>query len=306
MIEECSGYYWFRELSSGGVDLAHLCRSILFSGRTQYQRVDIVDSPLHGKVLFLDKVLQSAEKDEFIYHEVLVHPALFSAAKPRSVLIIGGGEGATLREVLRHPGVERVVMVEIDGQLVDIAQQFLPEWHQGAFEDPRVELVFADGRRYLETTDQRFDVILLDLSDPFQDSPAALLYTTEFYEIVRSRLRPGGACAVQAESISPQQCAVHARIYNTLAASFPVVKTCPYMLHSFHRPDAHLLASLDAEWSAERIARRADASSLPLRYLSPAVMHRLFAVPPYLEEAYALHRRPLTDADHHIAIDEIL
>ncbi|SMC24123.1 spermidine synthase [Desulfacinum hydrothermale DSM 13146] len=306
MIEEASAHHWFRELCTGGVDLAYLCRSIIFSGRTRFQRVDIVDSPLHGKVLFLDKVLQSAERDEFIYHETLVHPALFSVDRPTSVLIVGGGEGATLREVLRHPSVERVLMVEVDGQLVDIARHFLPEWHQGAFDDPRVELVVGDGRAYLEATNERFHVILLDLSDPVDDSPAVLLYTSEFFQIVRRRLQPGGACAVQAESISPQQCTVHARIYNTLAASFPVARTCPYMLHSFHRPDAHLLGSLDPQWSPEQVARRAEAASLPLRYLSPSMFLGLFILPPYLEQAYGTHQRPLTDTDHQIHIDEIL
>ncbi len=299
-------YFWFREPPSGGVDMAYQCRSVLYSGRSRYQRIDIFETPMHGVVLFLDGVLQSAEKDEFIYHEVLVHPALWSVNDPRSVLIIGGGEGATLREVCRHDSVERIVMVEIDGELMDIARKHLPQWHQGAFDDARVELVVGDGRKYLEQSSERFDVVILDLSDPVEGSPAALLFTREFYAMVSRRLTPSGCCSVQGEAVSPQQCAAHARIVNTLKTVFPAVRPCRYFLHSFHRPDAHIVASLDPSWSPEKVARRAEKTPLDLRYLSPDVVLSSFSVPPYLQDAYRKYDQPLTDSDHRIDIDDVL
>ncbi len=300
------GCLWFRELQSSGEETSYVCRAVVYHGRSAYQQIDIVETEMHGLVLFLDGVVQSAEKDEFIYHEVLVHPAMWSHPAPRSVLIIGGGEGAALREVCRHPDVRRIVMVEIDGELVEVCKRLLPQWHQGAFDDPRVQLVVGDGRAFVENTEERFDVAVLDLSDPMDDSPAALLFTREFYEKVSGRLTPQGCVAVQGECISPQKVAAHARIVNTLKRVFPVVHPCPYSLHSFHRPDAHILASKNPHWSVDAVVERARSSGLALRYLSPAMVEKLFTIPPYLEEAYAVHREPLTDAAHHLTREDLL
>ena len=305
-MEKHQGRLWFRELQSSGEETSYVCRAVLYRGRSRYQHIDILETEMHGIVLFLDGVMQSAQKDEFIYHEVLVHPAMWSHPAPRSVLIIGGGEGATLREVCRHKEVRRIVMVEIDGELVDICKRLLPDWHCGAYEDPRVQLIVGDGRAFVERMDELFDVAVLDLSDPMDESPAALLFTKEFYEMVAARLTPSGCVAVQGECISPQKVAAHARIVNTLKHVFPVVHACPYSLHSFHRPDAHILASKDPQWSLDAVVERARASALPLRYLSPAMVEKLFALPPYLEEAYAVHCQPLTDAEHSLTTEDLL
>lgn len=297
---------WFRELQSSGEETLYACRAVLWHGRSRYQQIDIVETEMHGLVLFLDGVVQSAQRDEFIYHEVLVHPAMWSHPAPRRVLIIGGGEGATLREVCRHQDVRRIVMVEIDGELVEICRRLLPQWHQGSFDDPRVELIIGDGRAFVEKTEERFDVAVLDLSDPMDESPAALLFTQEFYELVARCLTPMGCVSVQGECISPQKVAAHARIVNTLKQVFPVVHPCPYSLHSFHRPDAHILATKNPQWSVDAVVQRARSMAMPLRYLNAPMVEKLFTVPPYLEEAYALHREPLTDAAHHLTREDLL
>ncbi|MEM0318067.1 MAG: methyltransferase domain-containing protein, partial [Candidatus Nezhaarchaeales archaeon] len=167
----------------------HGVRKIMYSGRTKFQQVDIVETYSFGKCLFLDGKLQSCEYDEHVYHEALVHPAMMTHPDPKRVLIVGGGEGATAREVLRYPTVEKVVMVDIDGELVDLCRRYMPEWSQGAFEDPRLELVIADGRKYIEETGESFDVVILDLTDPLPGTPSVYLYTREFYELVKGRLR---------------------------------------------------------------------------------------------------------------------
>ncbi len=305
-MEKHQGRLWYRELASSGEETSYACRGVLYHGRSLYQQIDIVETEMHGTVLFLDGVVQSAQKDEFIYHEVLVHPAVWSHPAPRCVLIIGGGEGATLREVCRHPQVRRIVMVEIDGELVEICRRLLPQWHQGAFEDPRVELIIGDGRAFVENTDEKFDVAVLDLSDPMDESPAAFLFTKEFYQKVADCLTPLGCVSVQGECISPQKVAAHARIFNTLKHVFPVVRTCPYSLHSFHRPDAHILASKNPHWSVADVVKRARSTNLPLQYLNAAMVEKLFIVPPYLEEAYAVHCEPLTDAAHHLTSEDLI
>src|SRR4051794_33786989 len=171
---------------------------VVLRQQTQFQLLEIVDTLSHGRALYLDNKIQSAELDEFIYHEALVHPALILAGTPRRVFVAGGGEGATLREVLRYPSVERVVMVDIDAEAVQACRTHLRAWHQGAYDDPRVELVHADARQALAESAEQFDAIVVDITDPLTDGPSYRLFTREFYSLVAERLAPHGALAVQA------------------------------------------------------------------------------------------------------------
>src|SRR3990172_12876857 len=118
----------------------------VLSKQTQYQHIELLETFDYGLMLLLDGYIQSTQVDEFIYHEAIVHPALCAHPNPNNILVIGGGEGATLREVLRHSTVERAVMVDIDRELVDTSREYLSAWHQGAFDDPRVTLIYDDGR----------------------------------------------------------------------------------------------------------------------------------------------------------------
>jgi spermidine synthase len=292
---ESHSYLWFREPVHGGLAVSYLCDQVIYSGHSRFQQIDIMQTRLHGRMLFLDGVGQSAERDEFIYHEMLVHPALFSHPEPRSVLVIGGAEGATLREVFRHPEIERIVMVDIDAELIEVCQQHLGSWHQGSYEDSRLELITGDGRRYVQDCTEKFDSIIVDLSDPLEGSPAVLLFTREFYTLLQNRLVPNGSIAFQGEGISPQDVSLHARMVNTLKAVFPSVHSYPYLLHSFHRPDAHILVTLDPEWSLDRFIERVKRANLPLRYFSPELARGMFQLPPYLYQAYEIHNQILTD-----------
>lgn len=191
---------------------------------TAFQDVEIVETRAFGRALFLDGAPQSAVADEFVYHEALVQPALVAHPAPRRVLIAGGGEGATLREVLRHPGVERAVMVDIDGELVELCREHLAAMHQGAFDDPRAEVVTGDALAYLRDHDDRFDAIIIDLTDPSEDGPIGALYGEEFYRLVASRLADGGIVAVQAYTFGPGRTAWQERIAAILQAVFPIVR----------------------------------------------------------------------------------
>ena len=286
---------WFLEPIGTGLEILYRCHDLVYSGRSPFQEIVIVDTRVHGRMLFLDGICQSSENDEFIYHEMLVHPALFGHPEPKSVLVVGGATGASLREIFRHPGIERVVMVDIDGELIELCKRYVAQWHQGNYDDPRLELLIVDGRKYLETSSEIFDCVILDLSDPFEGSPALLLFTREFYSLVRAHLGLKGTVAVQAQGISPEEVALHARITNTMRSVFPVVYPYPYTLHSFHRPDAHVLASLDPHWSPDAMIQRAEKTPLPLRYFSPEIARGMFNLPPYLRQAYATFKEILTD-----------
>ena len=176
---------------------------ILFEDVTPYQTVVILEGSEFGKSLILDGKTQSTEMDEFIYHEVLVHPALTSHDNPKKVFIAGGGEGATAREVLKHNTVQSVVMVDIDEQVVKACQKFLPSHHKGSFEDPRMNLIFGDAAEYLEQSGESFDVIIIDVPDPIENGPAHKIFTREFYQLAKKRLGYRGIIVVQSGPTAP-------------------------------------------------------------------------------------------------------
>ncbi|HBH02660.1 MAG TPA: spermidine synthase, partial [Candidatus Rokubacteria bacterium] len=200
----------------------HAIVRTLVETRTKFQHVEIMVTADYGKALVLDGRIQSSQADEFIYHEALVHPGLLATeGPPRSALVIGGGEGATLREILRYPSIERAVMVDIDGEVVDLCKRHLPEMHQGAFEDRRTELRHEDARAYLEGTADRFDFITIDLVEPLEAGPACLLFTKEFYTLVRERLTPAGTMTMQAGMTKVGELGFYTAIHRTLRTVFP-------------------------------------------------------------------------------------
>lgn len=237
----------------------HGFKKILASEQTSFQKVEIVDTHEYGRCLLLDGLMQSSQLDEYVYHELLVHPALTTHPQPSDVLIIGGGEGATLREVLKHPGVEAVDMVEIDGEVVAFAKRHLQEWHQGAFADQRTNLIIADGRRFLEQQTKQYDVVIVDISDPGTEGPAYLLYTEQFYRLLKDRLKANGILALQAGTSSVVQGDIMASIYKTLAQVFTFVHAYEGCIPSFDLPWGFCLAAdkLDASTcTADEIDRR--------------------------------------------------
>ncbi len=190
---------WFIETTTAFEGHMHAIAKTIVEAQTKFQHVEILQTASYGKTLVLDGRIQSSQGDEFIYHEALVHPGLLATdAAPRSALVIGGGEGATLREILRYPSITRAVMVDIDGEVVELCKTHLPEMHQGAFDDPRTEVRHEDARGYLEKSKERFDFISVDLVEPLEEGPACMLFTREFYSLVKDRLTPGGTMSMQA------------------------------------------------------------------------------------------------------------
>jgi len=242
---------WFHDYVNPDITISYRVKELIYSGQTKFQSIAIIDNDSFGKCLVLDGKIQSSEVDEFIYHEALVHPAMVTHPNPEKVFIAGGGEGATLREVLAHNTVKKAVMVDIDEEVVNICRHFLPSWHQNSFDDPRAELHFADARAYLEKNDAKFDVIIIDLPDPLEKGPARLLYTREFYELVKQRLQPDGIISVQAESANWTQIANFVDIVNTLANVFPIVR--PYQAH---------VPSFNSLWGFATASQKLDPQKL--------------------------------------------
>mmetsp|Transcript_9443 Transcript_9443/g.57616 ORF Transcript_9443/g.57616 Transcript_9443/m.57616 type:complete len:333 (-) Transcript_9443:332-1330(-) len=174
---------WLEESIQEDLKWMYTVDNILHKEKSKFQDVELIESGPFGKVLLLDGKLQSAEADEFVYHESLVHPALLHHPNPKKVFIMGGGEGSTAREVLLHKSVEKVVMVDIDEVVVQFCKKHLDANHE-AFEDPRLKIMISDARKELIESVEDFDVIIGDLADPVYGGPCYQLYTQEFYETV--------------------------------------------------------------------------------------------------------------------------
>jgi spermidine synthase len=277
---------WFTEDGATNVVVRYRCLRPLYSARSRYAKIDIVDTVEYGRMLFLDGIAQSAEQDEFIYHESLVHPAMLIHPNPRNVCIVGGAEGATIREVAKYQEVNRIVMVDIDEELVNVCRQHLSSWSKGAYQDPRLELHIGDGREFLEQTKEIFDVIIVDLNDPTEDSPAVFLFTSEFYQLVNRCLSREGVGCFQGTDLQVTRLTLHARMYNTISSAFKFVVSYPYMMPSFHAMHSVILASKELDPLTLDLGKRLQNRDLRLQYLSPG----------YVEEAYKKHQELITDA----------
>lgn len=195
MGKTASTEYWRSEFLHEDFRISLRETRLLHAGETAFQTIRIFENPTFGRVLMLDDAIQLTEADEFIYHEMLAHVPLLAHGAARRVLLIGGGDGGLAREVLKHRSVERVVMVEIDPSVIDLARAHLSSISNGAFEDPRLEIVIADGAEYLATATERFDVAIVDGPDPV--GPGTALFTERFYTGVAARLDTAGILVTQ-------------------------------------------------------------------------------------------------------------
>ncbi|WP_170052505.1 fused MFS/spermidine synthase [Neoroseomonas marina] len=257
--------------------------SVAHASQTAFQRVVVADTCNYGRALFMDGSIQSAQEDEALYHELLVQPGMLCHHAPRDVLIIGGGEGATLREVLAHASVRSAVMVDIDAEAVEICRKHMVHAHQGAFDDPRARLVFQDGRRFVEETDLLFDVVIIDVVDNLDNGPAQALYTRQFYQLLRRRLRPEGIIMIQGLEFSFQDYKEHAALVRTLRTVFAEVHSYNATVPSFLGSWGFIMASdwldpstLRADAIDRQIERRLGHDWL--RHLNGAFLLSAFAL----------------------------
>jgi len=239
---ECGGLY-FRDESDPFDSYTYRVQNLEYHGRTAHQQVTIADTLNFGRALVLDGAIQSAADDEALYQELLVQTAMIVHREPRDILIVGGGEGATLREVLVHGTVRSATMVDLDAELVELCREHLVSWHRGAFDDPRARLLFKDGREFVEADDARYDVVIIDVVDMLDNGPAQRLYTREFYEHLRARLRPNALVVVQGLEFSFLDDKPHAALARTLRTVFPEVHSYRAAIPSFLSAWGFLIAS---------------------------------------------------------------
>jgi spermidine synthase len=281
---------WFHDYVTPDLVQLFRIRGEIYSGKTQFQSVEVIESGGLGRCLILDGKIQSSEWDEFIYHEALVHPPMIAHPYPEKVFIAGGGEGATLREVLAHSSVKRVVMVDIDEEVIDISRRFLPSWHKGSFEDSRLELHLVDAIKYLEECvdkGEKFDVVILDLPEPIDEGPAYLLHTKEFYQTVRETLAPDGVISLQAGASLWGNHRCFTAIIHTLKAIFPLVFPYDAFIPSYGGTWGFALASLKLTPPnpAEVDRNISSRISKSLMFYDGITHQGLFSLPKHLRQA---------------------
>lgn len=267
---------WFTELQSENMSIGLRVEQTLHSEVTPFQTLDVYETGQYGRLLVLDGCVMTTDKDEFVYHEMLTHVPLHTHPNPKNVLVVGGGDGGIIREVIKHPSVERAVLAEIDGAVIEASKRYFPQIAQG-LSDSRVDVQVVDGIKYVEEHKNTFDVILIDSTDPI--GPAVGLFSKTFYDAVYEALKEDGIMAAQTESPFANQDLIR-RVNGDIGKTFPITKlyvasipTYPTGMWSFtmgskvHRPEA------------VKAVRVEDT-----RYYNLGVHHASLALPNFVKE----------------------
>jgi spermidine synthase len=291
---------WLEENFTENEKHLYKIKEVIVDTKTKFQNASLLDIESYKKTLVLDGELQSTELDEFIYHESIVHPAMLTHNNPENILILGGGEGATLREVLKYKSVKKVVMIDIDGEVVDFCKNHLSVFHNGAFNDDRLELIIMDAKEYIENTKEKFDVIISDLCCPIQDSPAASLYTKKFYEKIKSKLNKNGILLIQSTPADIPQFKLFSSINNTLEQVFnfvyPFSSFIPSCIISWGynlATDSDLKNPLNINDIDDLLNDRLFSNDL--RYYDNITHKRMFCFPKHLRVLLEKENNVLTD-----------
>lgn len=266
---------WFQERQYEDFSQTLMVERELYSGSTAFQEARVFENPTFGRVFALDGIVQLTTRDSHIYHEMIAHAPLFAHGAAKRVLVIGGGDGGVLHEVLKHGTVEHATLVELDAEVVDLSRWFFPDVSGLAFDDPRCRLVFGDGAKFVATAEPaQFDIIIVDSTDPI--GPGEVLYSDAFYTHCRRLLRPGGSITLQAGAAffqTERLKALQARLAGIFGAARSYLAPVPtyaagmLALVTAAANDAQLLPSLSL------LERRFEEAEVQTRFYSPAVHH---------------------------------
>ena len=275
--------FWFSEAQTPNVKLSIRVDRQLYSGKSEFQRIDVFESPEFGRFLTLDGYMMLTEKDEFIYHEMITHVPMAVHPRVRRVLVIGAGDGGVIRELTRYPEIEAIDMVEIDPLVVEVCREYLPQT-SCRLDDPRVQIHYEDGLKYIRRFENEYDLIIVDSTDPF--GPGEGLFSREFYGNCFKALHEDGIMVNQHESPFYEQDALAMqRAHKRIIESFPFsriyqahIPTYPsgHWLFGFSTKKYHPLRDLnEARWNARKLATK---------YYTTTLHRGAFYLPAYVEE----------------------
>ncbi len=245
----------FKQKLSGGDTVSSRIGEVVLQGETAYQSYGIWESKTLGKCLVIDGDLRSSQLDLDTYHEALVHPAMLAHGEPRKVLILGGVDGATAFEVLRYPCVKEVVMVDVDRELVNVCFEYLPEWHRGGFDDPRLEMRFENIFKFVTERDEKFDVIICDLPDSHEEvEPGKAFHSVGFYTLLKGLISAGGLLSTQAGALALFDLNTHKQVREKLGEVFANTRSSMVAHDSFFVPWSFVVAFDTRFWPETMLA----------------------------------------------------
>jgi spermidine synthase len=275
---------WFFETEKLGYAQGIRVTGRVFATRTKFQDLEIIDTEYLGRALILDGALQTSDRDEFMYHEMLVHPPLFTHPNPKRVLIVGGGDGGALRHVLQHPNLE-ATQVEIDAGVIEACKTYMPDLSDGAFDNSRARVIIGDGVEYMRQNPAQFEVVIIDSTDPI--GPAVELFEAPFYQDVARSLADDGLMVAQSSSPLYMRDEMQSQVRN-MRQVFPIVRT--YLGVVIGYPAALWSYTIGSKRydplavDRDKVAARLAAASIPTKYYSPDVHQGAFALPPFIAE----------------------
>ncbi|EAX47743.1 spermidine synthase [Thermosinus carboxydivorans Nor1] len=271
---------WITEWQTKNLGLTCRVKEALFTGRSEFQEVVVVDTDEFGRMLVLDGVFQTSIFDEFVYHEMIAHVPLFTHPNPKNVLVIGGGDGGTIREVVKHPSVERAEMVEIDGLVVEVCKKYLPEISEALINNhPKVHLKIDDGIKHMKEAENFYDVIIVDCSDPI--GPGEGLFTYEFYKDVYKALKADGLFVQQTESPFFHQPLVK-RLWKDISSLFPITRM--YLAQIPLYPGGTHCFTIGSKQYDPLNVDTAKLPKLNTRYYNRDIQKSCFVLPNFIQE----------------------
>lgn len=274
---------WFSEMHTENVKLSIRIDKQLHSEISEFQRIDVFESPEFGRFLALDGYLMLTEKDEFIYHEMITHVPMSVHPRVRDVLVIGAGDGGVMRELSKYPTIEKIDVVEIDERVVEVSKTYLPQTAVG-FDDPRINLYFQDGLKYIRRCENSYDLIIVDSTDPF--GPGEGLFTKEFYGNCYKALKEDGIMVNQHESpFYDEDAMAMKRAHKRIVGSFDLSRV--YQVHIPTYPSGHWLfgfASKKYHPVKDFDEMRFKALDIETKYYNPNIHRGAFYLPNYVQE----------------------
>ncbi len=269
---------WFSELQTPNLGISCKATGVLHKEQSEFQDLTVIETKAFGRMLLLDGIIQTTIKDEFVYHEMITHVALNTLKKPKKALVVGGGDGGSIREIIKHPSIEKATLVEIDRRVVEVSKEYLPEISHG-LQDPKVEIIFDDGIKHVAKHKNTYDLIVVDSTDPI--GAAVGLFSKEFYASVYESLTEDGIFVAQTESPFFEEQLIK-RVLKDVRSIFPIGKlflanipTYPSGLWSF------TLGS--KKYDPEKVNEN-NFASLNTRYYTPQIHRAAFVLPPFIQD----------------------
>lgn len=271
---------WATEQQTPTMRISLQTKGTLHSEQTPYQHLALVDTYTYGRTLFLDGIIQTTEVDEFVYHEMITHPALNTHGNPKQALVIGGGDGGSIREIIKYPTIEKATLVDIDARVVENTRKYLPSI-SCALDDPKVEVRFEDGIKHVQEHKNTYDFICCDSPDPI--GPAEGLFSKDFYQSIFESLTADGIFAAQTESPWVNKKLIR-RVYDDISSIFPITRVLLAYVPTY--PTGMWTFTLGSKKHDPLDFVESNFPGYKTRYYSPEIHKAAFVLPPFVQDIF--------------------